>query len=327
MKSTYKKPIWLIASVFGVVLITFLFGFKMQTKGSSANSKAPYIIVLGIAQDGGFPQAGCNKDCCKKAWTDFRLRRKVVCLGLVDPTSGKKWLFEATPDFKEQLRMLQQTGAPDSSNNSGISGIFLTHGHIGHYTGLMDLGREVMDADTVPVYAMPRMQKFLSTNGPWSQLVSMKNIVIEPIQNDSVIHLTNDLSVKPFLVPHRDEYTETVGFEIIGPDKKLVFIPDINKWEKWNVSIVDMVNSVDYAFLDATFFKDGEIKKEMKDVPHPFVVESMRLFNSLSDEQRRKINFIHFNHTNPLLQENSHERAEVEKAGFNIAEEGQKIDL
>lgn len=323
------------ASIIGFIALiaglSTLMGFEgkvnVLTHLSNDTLTSPYIIVLGIAQDGGFPQAGCNKDCCKKAWCDYSLRRNVVCLGLVDPASGKKWMFEATPDFKEQLKVLQQTGMPDKSNKVGISGIFLTHGHIGHYTGLMNLGREVMGADSVPVYAMPRMRRFLQENGPWSQLVKLHNITLQPLQNDSVIQLTSNIKIKPFLVPHRDEYTETVGFEIIGPNKRLIFIPDIDKWHKWKTSITDLIKTVDYAFLDGTFFKDGEISRNMSEVPHPFVMESMELFGNLSAQNKAKVYFIHFNHTNPLLQPNSPEQKEVKDAGFNIAREGEKIAL
>jgi len=322
IRRLYKQPI-LIGALGALIVLP---GFKNNLIMKN-NSNDPYIIVLGIAQDGGFPQAGCNKDCCKQAWLNDSLRRNVVCLGLVDPASGKKWMFEATPDFKYQLRELQQTGAPDTNNRSGLSGIFITHGHIGHYTGLMNLGREVMDAEHVPVYAMPRMQKFLTENGPWSQLIKLNNIAFVHLQDDSIVHLTPSISVRPFLVPHRDEYTETVGFEIIGPHKKLIFIPDINKWQKWNTSIIDLIKKVDFAFLDGTFFKDGEIGREMQNVPHPFVSESMELFNAMPAAEKAKINFIHFNHTNPLLHADSPERKEVIDAGFGIAHEGQAVSL
>ena len=63
----------------------------------------------------------------------------------------------------------------------------------------------------------------------------------------------------PFLVPHRDEFSETVGFEIKGENKTAVFIPDIDKWSKWNSDLKELIKRVDYAFLDATFYKNGEI--------------------------------------------------------------------
>ncbi|SVD68180.1 uncharacterized protein METZ01_LOCUS421034, partial [marine metagenome] len=99
----------------------------------------PYIVVLGVAQDAGYPQANCNKSCCNKVWENPQLSKFVSCLGLVDPISKQQWLFDATPDIKFQLRLLEI-----KSNINPLSGIFLTHAHIGHYTGLLQLGKEVM---------------------------------------------------------------------------------------------------------------------------------------------------------------------------------------
>ena len=170
----------------------------------------------------------------------------VSCLGLVDPASGRSWLFDATPDFKDQLHILEAY-AP-------LSGIFLTHAHIGHYTGLMHLGREVMGASEVPVYAMPLKRKYLENNGPWSQLVELKNIKLIDLEADLPVQLTDKISVTPLKVPHRDEFSETVGYQIEGPEKNALFIPDIDKWDLWDKNIIEMVESVDYAFLDGSFY-------------------------------------------------------------------------
>lgn len=283
----------------------------------------PYLVILGTAQDGGYPQSGCTKKCCKKVWNKQQTKKLVSCLALVDPISHEKWMFDATPDFREQLHLLTNI---DSVNKS-LNGIFLTHGHIGHYTGLMDLGREVMGTSEVNVYAMPRMQQFLTTNGPWSQLVTLKNIIVQPMNDTLEVRLNSGITVTPFLVPHRDEYTETVGYKIQGPNKTAVFIPDIDKWQKWDQNIVELIKQVDYVFIDATFFKDGELSIDMSAIPHPFVSESMEMFKPLSKEDRSKIHFIHFNHTNPLLIDGSAEQKQVKEAGFNIAEELQTIGL
>ena len=280
----------------------------------------PYLEILGVAQDAGYPQSGCRKACCAPAWEHPELRKKVVCLGLVDPVSGEKWLFEATPDFPAQLHQLSPSGKLD--------GIFLTHGHIGHYTGLMHLGREVMGAQKVPVYAMPRMRSFLSDNGPWSQLVALENIVLQPLAADSVIQLNERLSVTPFLVPHRDEFTETVGFRIQGPDRSAVFIPDIDKWEKWERDIMEVVNENDVVLVDGTFFANGELPgRDMSEIPHPFVEESIGMLKELAPSLRSRVRFIHFNHTNPLLQEGSDAQQQVLDAGFAVAQEGEKLGL
>lgn len=79
--------------------------------------------------------------------------------------------------------------------------------------------------------------------------------------------------------------------------------------------------------LDATFYRDGEITRPMAEMPHPFVEETIRVLQSLPPAERRKVYFIHFNHTNPLLQPDSPERREVLRQGFRVAEEGLVLDL
>ena len=293
---------------------------SVHTKLESTVSGKVFIQVLGIAQDAGYPQAACKKTCCVSAWQDKSKRKMVSCLGLVDQNTEKSWLFDATPDFKDQLQLLEQHAA--------LAGIFLTHAHIGHYTGLMHLGREVMGAKQVPVYAMPRMRSFLKENGPWSQLVKLKNIDLFDLVADSTIQLSGELKVRPLQVPHRDEFSETVAYIIEGPRKKALFVPDIDKWQLWDRDIRVVLTEVDYAFLDGSFFENGEIPgRDMSEIPHPFIEESMQLFSTLEPATKAKIYFIHFNHTNPVLQAGSAARLSVEQAGFNLAEEGALFEL
>jgi len=284
--------------------------------------KDPFIIILGIAQDAGYPQIGCKKDCCKKYWDKKIARQKVTSLVLVDPVTNQKWIVDASPDLTEQLH------ESDKLQTGNLSGIFLTHAHTGHYTGLMYLGREALNAKEIPVYAMPRMYDFLKSNGPWSQLVSLKNIRLIQLKADSAIKLSDRISVTPFLVPHRDEYSETVGYSIKTRNRSILFIPDIDKWQKWDRDILRMIKEYDYLFLDGTFFKEGELPgRNMNEVPHPFIQESINLFKELSLPEKQKIWFIHFNHTNPLIDKFSKEYKEVKSRGFNIAAEGSRISL
>jgi len=302
-----------------IIAIPFCF-FAHQISTATA---APYIIILGIAQDAGAPQAGCEKICCRDRWDNPKLQQRVSCLAIVDPVSSERWMIDATPDFKAQLRVLDEL-APMPN----LSGIFLTHGHIGHYTGLLHLGREAIGARAVPVLVMPRMEKFLSSNAPWEQLVRLQNIALRPLQNDSTMVLNHRIQVTPFLVPHRDEYTETAGFRITGPNKSVLFIPDIDKWEKWERRLEDMLASVDVAYVDGTFYADGEIPgRNMREIPHPFIVETMQRFASLSRIEKNKIRFIHLNHTNPALRRNSDARQAIQKAGFHVATEKERIGL
>lgn len=310
----------------GAVFFTGILGlYSCQSKKEVLPEETPFFVVLGIAQDAGFPQAACQKACCSKAWVDPSLRKKVVSLGLIDPVSNEKWLFEATPDFKDQIQILNQF-----NEGSGVipDGIFITHAHIGHYTGLMHLGREAIGSQKTPVYTMPRMRNFLRFGGPWSQLVKLNNISLHPVVPDSTIVLNKRIKVVPFLVPHRDEFSETVGYQILGPSKKIIFIPDIDKWEKWDQSILEMIEENDCLLLDGSFYANGEIpNRDMSEIPHPFIEESMDLFKNLPQEEKEKIHFIHFNHTNPVLNSNSEAYKDLYRNGFRIAEENQIIKL
>ncbi len=308
-----------------VALFLFLLvscGNSQDTEQAALPTDKPFVVVLGIAQDAGYPQAGQQKE-----WDLVRSRQAgiqhAVALGLVDPVSKQRWLFEATPDFNIQLSKMDQFSSTESYPYDGI---FMTHGHIGHYTGLIHLGREAMGASNVPVYAMPGMKRFLSTNGPWSQLVTLSNIKLRDISNGVPTPLNERISVTPLQVPHRDEFTETVGFLIDVEGKKLLFIPDIDKWEKWDQDITEMIQKVDYALLDGSFFKNGEIPgRDMSEIPHPFVQESMKLFENLSETDKAKVHFIHFNHTNPLIFKDNPEYKEVMERGFHVASDGQLI--
>ena len=284
-----------------------------------------FIQVLGIAQDAGLPQTNCYRPHCMEAWQDPDKRRLATSIAVVDSDAGRKYLFDATPDMREQLYALH-TIAPDDDYELG--GVFLTHAHMGHYTGLMHFGREAAGTHGVPVYAMPRMHEFLATNGPWDQLVRLQNIELRRIADQEPLRLGQDITVTPLLVPHRDEYSETVGYRIDGPSRSAVFIPDIDKWTLWDIDIREVVRSVDYALLDATFFRDGELGgRDMSKIRHPFVAESMDLFESLDASEKARVIFIHMNHTNPLLQHDSEAQAEVTRRGYRYAHEGMRLEL
>lgn len=284
-----------------------------------------YLQVLGVAQDAGYPQSACYQEHCQRAWEDQQLRRYVASLAYVDGVTNKKFLFDATPDLPEQLQMLE-ANAPDARVELG--GVFLTHGHIGHYTGLMHFGREAQGSEAVAVFALPRMFDFLTRNGPWSQLVSLGNIQLRAMSPSKPLQVDPNLQVTALLVPHRDEFTETAGFLIQGPQKTALFIPDIDKWDRWETDIRALLQQVDYAFLDATFFAADELPgRDMSEIPHPYVEESFDLFANLPAADKAKIYFIHFNHTNPLLIDGSKAQQEVKERGFHVAKQGMMLPM
>ena len=278
---------------------------------------APYTIVLGIAQDGGDPQAGCNRPDCVAAWRDPKLRRRVASLAIVDPQSHQRWLIDATPDFPSQLRTLDEA-APRAANAPLLDGILLTHAHIGHYLGLAQLGREVLGANSIRVHAMPRMRAFLESNGPWDQLVRLHNIELAPLAAGVEVALNERIAITPLVVPHRDEYSETVGFVIRGPSHSILWLPDIDKWEKWTTPLEDVLARVDVAYLDGTFFDAGELPgRDLREIPHPLMTETMSRL--AASPLRERVRFIHLNQSNPLLRER--------RAGYVVATEGERRPL
>ena len=306
-----------------MMLLSFFISFNIFSKNiNDSKSHKPYAVVLGIAQDGGYPHAGCERRCCADLWKNDSLKKMVSCISVIDPKSGLAWMIDATPDFAKQYHIITK------EHNARLAGIFLTHAHIGHYTGLMHLGREVMGSKNIVVYAMPKMKLFLENNEPWKQLVSLKNIHIISIEDKKEIILSRHLIIEPFKVPHRDEFSETVGYNIIGPNESLLYIPDIDKWDKWEHNILFWIESTGYALLDGTFYYDGEIpNRNMSEIPHPFIMESMNYFETLLERNQNKIFFIHLNHTNPAIRKNSAASRNIIKNGFNVARKGMILYL
>ena len=309
------------------LLIIYVFSFlscSEQIKKSNQYSDEVVLKVLGTIQDGGIPHMGCSKECCTNYFENKSIRIGVSSIGVSNFKYETNYIVDTTPDVNFQLQALIGNTNPSEK----LDGIFLTHAHMGHYAGLLNFGRESLNSNNIPVYLMPKFFDFISNNGPWDQLVSLNNIKLQRIYNNEKVILHNNLSFTPILVPHRDEYSETVGYIIEGNRKKALYIPDIDKWAKWNISITEMIKNVDYAFLDGTFFDEKEINnRDISEIPHPFIIESLELFNNLENIDKAKVYFIHLNHTNPVLNKNSEEYKRVILSGFNVAEPGMEFVL
>jgi pyrroloquinoline quinone biosynthesis protein B len=306
------------------ILIIFLSACQKTNTIKKNKSNDVVLKVLGTIQDGGIPHMGCNKICCLKYFKNNTFRVGVSSLGISNLKNETNYLIDATPNINHQLKALIGT----SNTSEKLNGIFLTHAHMGHYSGLLNFGREAMNSKNIPLYLMPRFYNFIQDNGPWNQLVKLENVMLKRIYDREKITLESNLSITPIQVPHRDEYSETVGFLIEGNTKSALYIPDIDKWEKWNNSIVELIKNVDYAFLDGTFYDEKEVNnRDISEIPHPFIIESLKLFNPLDKSEKNKIYFIHLNHTNPLLNSDSSEYNRVIREGFNVADPNMEFFL
>ncbi|MDA9084089.1 MBL fold metallo-hydrolase [Flavobacteriaceae bacterium] len=287
------------------------------------SSQSEYIYILGNTQDAGLPHIGCQHKFCQDNF-DIHEEYFVTSIAVVNSDLRKYILFEATPDITYQLNYLknnifQEFLLPES--------LYITHAHMGHYTGLMYFGREALGAKDLMVRVLPRMSNFLQNNGPWSQLVDINNIKIKEINFGSSTKELANINITPVQVPHRDEYSETAGYIINGKNKKALFIPDIDKWEKWDRDLSQLAKEFDFLLIDATFYNSKEINRDISEIPHPLVTETIDLLNGLSIENRNKVYFIHMNHTNMMLDPDSELSKLITSKGFNIARLGQKLYL
>ena len=289
----------------------------------SVNSQSEYIYILGNTQDAGLPHIGCQHPFCEDSFNVYE-EHYTTSIAVVNSDLKKYILFEATPDITFQLNNLKKNIFDEFLLPESI---YITHAHIGHYTGLMYFGREALGAKDLMVKVLPRLSNFLQNNGPWSQLVDINNIKIKEINFGLSTKELANIDITPVKVPHRDEYSETAGYIIKGKNKKALFIPDIDKWEKWDRDLSQLAKEFDFLLIDATFYDSKEINRDISEIPHPLVTETIDLLSGLSIENRNKVYFIHMNHTNMMLDPDSELSKLITSKGFNIARLGQKLYL
>jgi pyrroloquinoline quinone biosynthesis protein B len=286
---------------------------------------ADEAIVLGIAQDGGVPHIGCTQALCVEARRDPARRERVAALGLID-AAGARFLIDATPDIASQIESLN-AGRGAVERRRPVDGILLTHAHIGHYAGLMFLGREALGADRVPVYATARMARFLRDNSPWRELVTRGNIALTEITPGEEFAF-GQFRVVAVSVPHRDELSDTVGYRVRGRQGAVLYVPDVDKWERWNRRLADEVAAVDIALLDGTFYSPDELPdRDVTKIKHPLITATMDLLEPLVKAGKVRVWFTHLNHSNPAFEKNGAARRAIEARGFRVVEEGEEVGL
>ena len=279
------------------------------------------LYVLGTSQDAGYPQVGCKNICCQTAWDNPELKKFPSSIAIINKEDRKYWLIDITPEIKTQIQMIDKF-------DCSLEGIFITHAHIGHYMGLINLGLEVMNLKNIPVYVMPKMKEFIINNTLLNQLVENNNIKLSLISDGIDININDNFTIQAFDVPHRNELSETVGYKIIGQKKSAIYMPDIDSWDRFEKNLFKLINNNDILFLDGTFYQKSEIKtRDIKKIPHPSIVDTMDMLMDLSDEDKQKIHFIHFNHTNDAIREGSEAYNTIIDSGFSISRENQKFNL
>lgn len=303
---------------------------------AAVQPSGPRVVVLGIAQDGGMPQTGCDCSHCSAARRNPALARHVASLAIVvpqkTPQADHVYLVDATPDLPAQIEAIHvfRHHPQGKVDRVPVDGALLTHAHIGHYLGLAHFGFESLNTRSIPVWASPRMAAYLRANGPWSQLVRLDNIALHEFQPGQPFDLEAGVTVKPIQVPHRDEYSDTMAFVIRGPKQTLLYMPDTDSWTAWPKPLTDVLRDekVDIALLDGTFYSPDELPdRDVTKIKHPLITSTMDLLEPLVKAGKVRVYFTHLNHSNPAFEKDGAARRAIEARGFRVAEEGAAIGL
>ena len=285
------------------------------TRPAPESAPQPWTVLsLGSAQDAGMPHLGCFAEICAQARADG-LHAPVASLAIVGEQGW--YLVDATPDLPAQVHRM----------GSLPRGILLTHAHIGHYTGLMYLGKEGMHAQNMPVWCSAAMAEFLSKNAPWSQLVALGNLELRVFDDGrwegNCFPLESGLAVTALRVPHRDEFADTWAFSISHAlsselPRPVLYLPDIDRWQDWSEDIVALADWHSAVVVDGTFWDDGELGgRDMSAIPHPRARATMDLLQAVVDAGECEVVFTHLNHSNPLWNPQSPAYAELTRRGFH----------
>ena len=286
------------------------------------------LFVLGIAQDGGLPHLGCERECCTKARASGRVEYP-ASLGLVDRRGDapKLLLVEATPRVEEQAALLHEVANVHGRGRTPVDAIMVTHAHIGHYLGLALFGREVVGAKHLPVWCSPRFGDYLRGHGPWQQLVSLGQIDVKSFVVGESFSPWSGIEVRAMAVPHRDEFSDTMAYVISGPNRSALFVPDVDAWDRAPGLLERLLEGVEVAYLDGTFFDGSELpERNLSEIRHPLITRTMDKLAAVAAKHPGRIRFLHLNHTNPALHDEGVRRS-ITSRGFAVAVMGEGVQL
>lgn len=265
------------------------------------------VKVLGSAQDGGVPHLGCGCGRCRGAREDRNLQRSPASVKVYDEEKEVNYLFDVSPDIRFQV------------GDEFIDGIFVSHAHLGHLTGLLYLGTEAFNADRVPVYCSEKVDRFLHENPPYRLLMDRDNVETNVFADGEVVDVMG-IEVTPFEVVNKGYVpTDTHAFTIQSDRTTLFYVTDVDRWAE---ETLDAIRAADIAIIDGCFWSAEEVER-YQHVPHPPMEDSIADLAGFDTD----IYFTHMNHTNPVLDPDSPEREMVEENGFRVVDDGMEIEL
>jgi pyrroloquinoline quinone biosynthesis protein B len=302
-------------------------------------------FILGAAAGGGFPQWNCNCDVCRLAWAgDPRVKpRTQASIAVTTGPNGSASsadapfvLINASPDLRQQI-IATPALQPRRLRASPIAAVVLTGGEVDQTAGLLTL----RERGPFGLYGTAGTLATLAANSIFSVLAA-DVVPRRAIQSGAPFRLPGGIEAELFLVPGKAplylegdnpeleaETDANVGIELRAQGARLVFIPGAAKLTD---AIAARLADSDVVLFDGTLFSDDEMiaagagMKTGRRMGHMPVGGPDGTLAALAGLARRRI-LIHINNTNPILIEGSPQRRAVEAAGFEVAEDGMRIEL
>ena len=304
-----------------------------------------HIRVLGAAAGGGFPQWNCNcKNCDGLRKGTVRAVARTQS-SIIVSSDGVNWvLFNASPDLLTQIKNTPTLQPGRTMRDTGIRAVVLMDGQIDHTTGLLMLreGKQPLN-----IYCTDMVHEDMTTGNPlftilghycgvkWHKLsISAEHeYAIEGIEHLRFTSVSLKSKAPPYS-PHRNDPHEgdNIGMRIVDPrtGKSVFYAPGLGEIEP---HIKPFMVSADCLMVDGTFWTDDEMvalgisQKRAREIGHLPQSGEAGMINVLKPLRASRKILIHINNTNPILDEDSPQRAELGRAGIEVAFDGMAIDL
>jgi pyrroloquinoline quinone biosynthesis protein B len=295
-------------------------------------------IILGSAAGGGFPQWNCCCPACRLAWEgDLRARPRTQA-SLAVSGDGESWiLINASPDLPQQIRQSKALHPHRGTRGSPIKSVALTGAEIDQVAGLLSL----REREAFTLLATAASLAALANN-PIFGALAPDLVARQAMVPGEAVTLPGGVEVRLFIVPGKlplylegdnpetaSETAANVGIEIFAANACIAYVPGA---AAVTARMMDRLARADVVLFDGTLFHDDEMArvgagtKSGRRMGHMPIAGEGGSLAALEPLTGRRI-FTHINNTNPILIDGSPERREVERRGWEVAEDGMEIVL
>jgi pyrroloquinoline quinone biosynthesis protein B len=297
------------------------------------------ILVLGSAAGGGFPQWNCSCPVCQLAWSgDARVKPRSQS-SLAVSADGARWLLlNASPDLRQQIIASPDLHPRGARRHSPISAVFVTNGDVDHLAGLLTLREQ---QGFVLLGSRATLDQVAATS--LFGVLNKDLVETRAAELDAAIDTGLGLTVTPFAVPGKvplyledadlvigAETESTVGLEISDGTRRFFYVPGC---AEINERVETRLAGAEVLFFDGTTFTDDEMvalglsSKTAWRMGHVSMSGDKGSVARLAESGIARKIYIHINNTNPVLVEDSEERATVERAGWEVGFDGMEVVL